>query len=429
MVASSVFPLSVAVGGRYVQSQDGTPFLLHAEAAWFITSLSLANATAYLDELVSKGINCVRIMAPPYWDNAPVANANGDFAFSTPGNFTTAFVSAWWNHLEAIIAAALARGIVVSIAVLYNGFDGDGTQGWWLVTATKSAAQVQAYGAAVATRLASYPNIIWEGLGDFVPADGALTSALVAGLRSVSPARLCTGEPVRGDTSAVQQPSGGNWDLNFAYPFQAAYAQVLTAWNQNVGPVATWEPYYEHRTGTSPTDITVRQVRASMWFAATYGSPLYCYGNERIWDFDTGRSPDGIGHSPYTAAYNDPGRLTYQAHGNFLRAIQWWRLVPDTGSTLITSSRGTNGSETYVTVSRSTSPQDLALIYAPSGGSITAAMSGFSGSVTATRVDPSNGNQTSLGTFANSGSQTFNLSAGGNNAAGDPDQVLLLKAA
>jgi hypothetical protein len=231
---------------------------------------------------------------------------------------------------------------------------------------------------------------------------------------------------VRGDTSAVQQPSGGNWSLNFAYPHEASYVRTLFAWNENVGPVFAGEPYYEHRTGP---DITVRQVRASMWFAASYGSPLYCYGNERIWDFDTDRSPDGTGHSPYTAAFADPGRAHYKAHGDFLRSIEWWRLAPDTGSSLVTAGRGTNGSESYVTVSKSSGPQNIALIYVPNGGSITVALSGFSGSVTVEYVDPTTGARSAASgsPFAASGSQSFNASsAKGNNAAGDPDWAILL---
>lgn len=426
----TAFPLAKSSNGRYVQDALGTPFLLHAEAAWFLLNLSPTAAAAYMDECVARGINGLRVMLAPYWESAAVANYAGTFAFTTPGDFTTSFVTAYWNHVETIVAAAQARGIVMLLVPQYYGFGGDGGQGWWPVVSAKSAAQSQAYGAAVATRLAAYPNIIWEGLGDYVPADNTRSSGLIAGLRSVSPARLCTAEPVRDSNSSSKQPSGGNWDLNFVYPNQAAYVQALAGWNDNVGPCFAGEPFYEHRTNADGGgDITVRQVRASMWFAASYGSPLYCYGNERIWDFDTDRSPDGTGVSPYTAAYTDPGRLAYAAHGTFLRTIQWWRLAPDTGSTLVTAGRGTNGTETYVTVAKTSSPQDLALIYIPSGGSITVAMSGFSGSVTARWVDPASGAITNVSgsPFANSGSQVLNASsAKGNNSAGDPDWVLVL---
>jgi hypothetical protein len=426
VLADNGFPLAVSGSNRYVQTAGGTPFLVHFEAAWFIQKLSLANAETYLDDLVAKGINGIRVMAAMHFGGGPVANVNGHFAFTTAADFTTAFVTAYWDHLASIVAAANARGIVVSLVPLYYGFDGDGSQGWWLVVAAKSAAQSQTYGAAVATRFLAYPNVIWEGLGDFVPPENTRSSALIAGLRSVSPARLCTGEPARGEYSSDLQPTGGNWDINFAYAFQATYVECLVAYAQNVGPVGILEPYYEHRT--NPT-ITVRQTRAQMWFAATSGSYVYCYGNERIWDFDSGFSPDGAGHSPYTAAFSDPGRLHYKAHGEFLRSIAWWRLAPDTGSSLVTAGRGTNGSESYVTVSKSSGPQNLALIYIPNGGSITVALSGFSGSVTVEYVDPTTGGRSAAAgsPFAASGSQIFVAStAKGNNAAGDPDWAILL---
>jgi hypothetical protein len=418
------FPLAVSANGRYVQSAGGQPWLLHGESAWFLLSVSLSAATAYLDDCVARGINCVRVLVGPYFGSS-IANVNGDHAHNTPGDFTTGLNTAYWNHLESVVAAANARGILSSLVALYYGYGGDGSQGCWPVVASKTAAQSQTYGAAVATRLQAYPNVIWEGLGDYVPADNTRSSGFIAGLRSVSPARLCTAEPVRDTRSSAKQPSGGNWDLNFVYVTEVAYDQCLQGWNDNVGPCFCGEPYYEWRTGP---DITLRQVRASMWFAATYGSPLYCYGNERIWDFDTDLSGPGTGNS-YTAALTNPGRLSYAAHGAFLRTIEWWRLVPDSGATLVTAGRGTNGSESYVTVAKSSGPQNLALIYVPNGGSITVALSGFSGSVTARWVDPASGATfTATGSpFAASGTHAFVASTErGNNSASGPDWVLVL---
>lgn len=423
---ASTFPLTVSGNGRYVQTASAVPWLVHFEAGWFIQKLSPANATSYLDDCAAKGINGIRVMAAMNFGGGPVANVNGHHAFSTPADFTTSFVTAYWDHLASIVSAALARGIVASLVPLYFGFGGDGSQGWWPTVSSKSAVQAQTYGAAVATRFAAYKNVIWEGLGDYIPAENTRSSALIAGLRSVSPARLCTGEPVRGGSSADLQPTGGNWDLNFAYPFQAAQVETLAAYAANVGPVFVGEPYYEWRT--SPT-ITVRQARASMWFASTSGGHAYCYGNERIWDFDSDLSPDGTGQSPYTASFNDPGRLHYKAHGDFLRSIAWWRLVPDTGTTLVTAGRGTSSSESYVTVAKSSGPQTLALLYVPNGGAITVALSGFSGPVTVEYVDPTTGARSAAAgsPFAASGSQSFTAStAKGNNAAGDPDWALML---
>lgn len=420
------FPLRVSSNGRYVQTAGGSPYLIHFEAAWFIQKLSLVNATSYLDDCVTKGINGIRVMAAMNFGGGPVANVNGHFAFTTAADFTTSFVTAYWDHLASIVAAAAVRGIVVSLVPLYNGFDGDGSQGWWPTTLSKTSAQSQTYGAAVATRFVAYPNVIWEGLGDFIPPENTRSSALIAGLRSVAPARLCTGEPARGEYSADLQPTGGNWDLNFAYAFQATYVECLVAYAANVGPVFIGEPYYEHRT--NPT-ITTRQVRAQMWFAATSGGQAYCYGNERIWDFDSDLSPDGTGHSPYTSAFADTGRAHYKVHGDFLRTIDWWRLAPDTGSSLVTAGRGTNGTESYVTVAKSSSPQSIALIYIPNGGSITVALSGFSGSVTARWLDPTTGTLSAAtgSPFAASGTHAFVASSEkGNNAAGDPDWSLVL---
>lgn len=424
----STFPISVSSNGRYTQSSSGAPLLMHFEAAWFIQKLSLANAISYLDNCVANGINGIRVMAAMNFGGGPVANANGHYAFSTPADFTTSFVAAYWDHLASIVSAASTRGIIVSLVPLYYGYGGDGSQGWWPTVLSKSAAQSQTYGAAVATRFAAYANVMWEGLGDFIPSENTRSSALIAGLRSVAPARICTAEPEgRNVSSSILQPSGGNWDLNFAYTEPEAYVQSLAAYAENVGPVFVGEPPYEHRT--NPT-YTLRQIRASMWFAATSGGQAYCYGNEYIWDFDSDLSPDGTGISPYTAAFTDPGRLYYKIHGDFLRSIEWWKLTPDTGSSFITAGRGTSGSASYVTVCKSSSPQNIALAYVPNGGLVTFALSGFSGPVTVEYMDPTTGTRTAASgsPFAASGSQSFTAStAMGNNAAGNPDWLIFFR--
>jgi hypothetical protein len=418
--------LEVSSNGRYLQQSDGTPFRIHAEAAWLINYLSLSAAGEYLNECASKGINLIRVFAPyTRLADGPLADVNGNYGFTTPDDFTTPFVDAWWTHLENIIRAANARKIVVSVAVLYYGFDGDD---WGICMATKSAAQHQTYGAAVAARLAAHPNVMFEGMGDSTPPEATRTTGLVTGLRSLGPKRIITAQPVRGVNSTVLQPTTGNWDVNFCYSTAITYAKAIDGWNENVGPTWVGEPYYEHRT--SPT-TSVRNVREQGWWAVTSGSHNYLYGNEKIYNFD---HPvyDHVEFQgePISAAYNDPGRVAYKAFGLFMRSIEWWRLVPDQGSSLVTAGRNTYGNSDYVTVAKASSPQDLALIYIPAGGSITVALSGFSGSVTATWVDPATGARSAAtgSPFAASGTHAFVASSEkGNNSAGDPDWVLLLE--
>lgn len=423
--AQASLALSVAPGGRYLQTSNGTPFFINGEAAWLIMVLSLADIAAFLDNCVAMGINVIRVMGPFYSPGGgPLPNNNGDYPFATPADFTTAFVDAWWTYFKAMLALAASRNIRVSIAVLYYGYGG---AEWGAVMSGKTAVEHQTYGAALATRLLGHSNIIYEAWGDSIPPEPTRTSALVAGLRSVSPDVLVTAQPNRGVNSDSQQPSGGNWDINFVYAWSDSYVKSLDGWNANVGPCWLGEPYYEWRL--DPT-ITLLQLRSQRWWAATSGVVSYLYGNERIYNFDwpaaeAAQNYPGSLATSYWEAYNDPGRLQNKTTADFLRSIQWWRLVPDTGSSLLSSARGSGFS--YVTVAKSSGPQDLALFYLPSGGTHTVVLSGFSGPVTVRRIDPASGASTTVGSYAASGSQSFDASAWGNNSAGDADWVMVIQ--
>ena len=82
-------------------------------------------------------------------------------------------------------------------------------------------------------------------------------------------------------------------------------------------------------------------------------------------------------------------------------------------------------SGTYVTLG-ATADGHYAIAYFSLGSAstLTVALSGFAGTVTAKWFDPTNGAYTSIGTFPNSGSHNF--TPRGKNNAGDPDWVLLL---
>lgn len=428
--------LEVNAGGRYVQTANATPFLLHGEAAWLLQVLNIDAVRAYLDNLVTNGVNVIRVFGPmpPGAITLGVSDANGNYAFTTPADFTTSFDNEWWDHLEAIISAAQARGIVVALQVLYFGWSGED---WGTVMSGKTATEHQTYATAVATRLAGHPNLIYDLMGDGTPPEPTRTSALAAGLRSAGPARLLTAQPARLDGfSSVLQPSGGNWDLQFVYPRGPTYSppgttyeQCLDGYAENVGPCIDFEPFYEW------SSATLRHLREQVWQAATCGAPSYCYGNEKIYNFDVAAletNNGGLGSGvPYTASYNDPGRLAFRAFGNFLRTIEWWRLVPDTGASLVTAGRGTYGTSntSYVTVAKASSAQNLALIYIPTGASITVDLSGFSGPVTARWIDPATGasSAASGSPLAAAGTHAFVASSEkGSNSAGDPDWVLVL---
>ncbi len=417
----SKFPLAVSGNGRYIVDAQGAPFLLHAEIPWTLNMLGSTDMLAYLDNAQAAGVTGLRLMGPIRWNGAPWQDANGNDAFATPDDFTTSFVTAYWDYYDTILSAARSRGIYVLLAALYAGRTTD--EGWQGRIAAKTTGDCTAYGVAIATRLAAHTNLGFEGRGDYNGGDNARYSAIVAGIRSVSPSRLLTAELERTQNSDINQPSGGNWDLEFTYPQSPVHPKALDGWNANVGPCFMGEPYYEDRLIAFPPVVTTAMLRASYWQSLCCGNYAFAYGN------DTSHHLWGIYDPGWV---NDPGRANFTAMRTWIMSsgVAWHRLVPDQSSALVTAGRGTLGTDAYVTAASAASPQNDALIHIPTGAAITVALSGFSGSVTATWVDPASGAESAASgsPFAASGTHVFTASSEkGNNSVGAADWILRLR--
>jgi hypothetical protein len=139
-----------------------------------------------------------------------------------------------------------------------------------------------------------------------------------------------------------------------------------------------------------------------------------------------------MGWSPATIDSIGARQLGYQT--SLLKTIEWWKLLPDTSHRLVTRGYGTcptAGSIVAVTcvTDAYSSSRRLALIYEPTGATITVDMSRMARPTKARWYDPTSGKYTSVSSrvLANSGTRTFTPPAA--NGAGDHDWVLLLQAA
>jgi hypothetical protein len=56
---SAAFPLATSADRRYLQDQAGQPFPILGRAAWAITSLSVTDYQAFIDDTVNKGFNTI----------------------------------------------------------------------------------------------------------------------------------------------------------------------------------------------------------------------------------------------------------------------------------------------------------------------------------------------------------------------------------
>ena len=115
-----------------------------------------------------------------------------------------------------------------------------------------------------------------------------------------------------------------------------------------------------------------------------------------------------------------------------MKSVAWYNLVPDQTHSLLTAGYGTyrdtggNGGNDYATAAR-TADGTLAVIYTPVSHTLTVALGGFAGPVTAQWYDPTHDTFSTVSGSPFNNSGTHNFATPGNNHAGDRDWVLLLR--
>jgi hypothetical protein len=410
--------LSASGSGRYLVDGNGNPFQLIGDSGWAAcVQLTRPDVDTYLDNRQALGFNsfiCELVNANDgFASNAP-ANAYGDLPFvGTP--FASALNSAYWQHIDYIFTAAAARGIVVQGTIAYFGFNG-GSEGWYADLVSAGVVNVQAYAAAVAARYQAIDNLIWVNGGDYFPPTMAIPNALAAGILSQDTRHLMTTHWARGDAGTRGSPT---WlTQNSIYTAQADISSLVLSTYQNTTnlPLLLIEERYEGSFSGQPT-LTPKDARVEAWQARLSGANAYNYGNHGIWPFASG----------WETHLNAGGAIGMGVMKAALGSMQWWTLVPDSSSVMVVSgTRGTIGTTTYVCASRSTDGR-LGAIYLPNANSaITVTLSSFSGPVRATWIDPNNGTRVDAGVFSPSGTHSFSRSTA--NSGGDSDWALFLSA-
>jgi len=434
------FPLRASANGRYLVDTSGTPTLLRCDEAWdAITQLSIAEVRQYLDDRKARGFNAVLVeLIESYFSQSPPANANGDIPFTgTIGGTTPDFTTpnpAYWSFVDSFVTEARLRGISVMAAPLYQGSH-NGLQGWYQQMLTNGTSGVQSFATFLANRYRSAPNIIWCVGGDLDPnsTPNAMSGTGVTLLQtfadtilSVDPTHLTTTHwdgHLSSDFGVSEM-----WKLNAIYRDLIVSADTLRAYAVSPTiPCFLIEAIGDGNTGAYSSN---KDLRSQYWQVMTSGGCGADYCSDYIWPFGGTRTVSNplitANNGPWTSHLGDASVVDYQRCLDFFAGIAWHTLVPDSSSLLVTSGRGTLGTQGYVCAAQS-ADQKLAVIYNLTGATITIAKGQMSLPFTATWFDPSNGatSPVSGSPFSTSGSQS--IPTPGNNAAGDTDWAMLLQ--
>jgi hypothetical protein len=403
--AGGTFPLKISRSGRYLEDASGRPFLINQAASWgLVQSLSLADATTYLDGLAARGFNTVMVSIisndarmpgdPPAWQGIDPFTARWDFSTANPRYFA---------HADEIFRLARDRGMLVNVVAVYLGFSSDPTQGWAdeLLGDDNDAAKSMLYGRFLGQRYKSFDNLVWVAGGDNLPSHGSelerRLKAVIDGIRAEDPEHLWTAHwsGLDDGTYSTENPTFASYmDLNgyYAFNYATTYTKDLSVYGQPQKlPQFHLDMSYETEGGGEPESIRRRAYTAIL--SGAMGSSFNAGPNWYL--FRNWRNMDTQGTQETEYWYR------------FFASRPWQDLVPDDDHSAVTAGYGSFGSTSYVCVAH-TSDWKLVVAYLPRGGTLTVQLERVQGEqARAYWYDPTSGKARDAGTFAASGSRDF----------------------
>jgi uncharacterized protein DUF4038/collagenase-like protein with putative collagen-binding domain len=408
---SSIFPLHVEPGKRYLVDAQGNPFLLQGDAGWgLIAGLTNEEAEQYLEDRRQKGFNTVlvRLLEHDFVTNPP-KNAYGDGPFLTPGDFSTPN-EAYFAHADYVINLAAQKGMLVLLAPAYMGFEG-GSQGWYQEMVANGSTKLSNYGAYLANRFRSHNNIMWVEGGDFDPPELDLLRAVPTAMRAVEPKWLHTFHGGRGTSALGFLGTSESWlQVNDIYThIDDVVSDAFGEYQRSQMPFFLIEAQYE---GEGADQSTVRQQAYQAVLSGAFGQVM---GNNPIWWFGSG----------WQQALASPGAQTLSYLPALLAGRAWWTLVPDINHTVLTN--GVNAGADQAATARA-SDGSFVLAYIPFARTVTVDLARVNGPhVVARWYDPANGTFTTAAGSPFIASGLHDFPSAGVNSSGFRDWVLVLE--
>jgi hypothetical protein len=448
---SGVFPLSTHSSGRYLVTANGAPRPSLGRTSWNVVSLSVAARTAFLEDTLARGFNAIELAIPhrdprstasPFCGNgsAPFlkllngSDWTGSFSYGGSAPDFTTPNETYWLFADVLIDYCASRGIALHLFPAYVGFDAT-DQGWMTEMVANGTTKMQTYGAFIANRYRNRGNIVWMMGGDkgtgarpFNGSESAVESSFLTGLRSITGRSTQYSAEWDGPSIATDQVDfGGFTTFNGSYSWQgetATYSRQAWSHSPTLPAFLDEEPYDEEGPdGDSTNPNATQPVRRFNWWGWLNAIGGYCAGNGYIWKVNSG----------YASHFASQGQVDCMWMNRFIQSCNWWLLVPSGLSgigTLITANAGNinnvNNTSDYIASAASPDGSLLVAYLAPGAGNPTVDMTKMRGTTTARWYNPTTGAYSAIGSFSNSGTQSFTKP--GDNGTGFNDWVLRLDA-
>lgn len=413
-VQTTQFVTGISSNGRYFVDQSGAPMLIKGDSPWaMFPDLSPTQVEQWAANRESHGFNAaiVSLIGGP-GNGAATNGSTYDGILPFVGGNITSFNETYWSRMDNYLTILKNHGIT---AFLYP------MDGWNTLSGGalyhKSAADSYTYGQKVATRYASYPNIVWMAGGDYNGYDSSVNTEftnMLSGIRSTGNNKpfsiQLNNETLSTDVSTYEPLA--SW--NFAYTYSTTYQKILKAYDRTPSardprPVLFGEGNYEGEDnygGPATTNETLR--RQQLWTLTSGGAGEFTGSQD--WQFLSG----------WQNRLDTVWISQMQKIREFFSGLNWQSLVPDETTPVVTAGRGTKITadgyrdvlqNDYVTAAQ-TPDKSQTVIYVPTSVSntnartITLDLTRLPAAYTATWVDPTDATVTQPAVIDASGQVT-----------------------
>jgi hypothetical protein len=439
---SYVYPLRLSENRRYLVDRMGKPFRIQGDSAQsLIVNLTYEEADVYFSDRRAKGFNTVNInlLEHRFGINAP-ANRRKDAPFTKPGNFSTPN-EAYFAFADRIVDLAASKGLLVSLAPMYLGYNG-GDEGWWkeLNGSANSQQACFSFGSYLGKRYKDRKNIFWVIGGDYFPPPGSegerRLHKIMEGIKAAGDTHLWAGDWNAPSLSTDERMFASEMDLNGVYTSGSKGHPGITYEEAGIAyQYSPPHPAYLKETGYEdehwvPGDAA--SVRKYEYWAILGGCTEGAFfGNRDIWEFATADwwSSFAFGHAPWQNALNSRGTQDMMRLGGLLDSVRWYDLIPSgiPGTRTVIVQGADFGKGNYVTAA-ATIDRKLLVAYDPEGQSVSVDTMQLKGRLRARWFDPTSGSSTDVAGSPLLSKGTHTFVPPGRNSAGEEDWVLILQA-
>lgn len=385
LAAQPVYPIKVSENGRYFVDQKGDPVFWLGTTQWQIfREYTLDEARTTLERVKANGFAFVQAMLMGVGDGTQ-PNVYGEKPWINDDPLTPN--EAYFKNVDSVIQIAGENGLAFSVTLYHQRYRNHIT--------VKNA---RAWAKWLATRYKRVPNIVWsmtpEAKQEFVP----ILRELAAGLKEGDEGyHIITFKPDPAPYSSSFIHEEPWLDFNSMQTWNSVhliYPMVTTDYNlKPVKPVLMAEGAYEQGSEYG-FDVTPLWIRRQAYYSYLAGAH-HTYGHNDSWRV----------LPTWKKALDAPGAVQMGILKKiFLAREEWWNLAPD--QTIFATGGNTSGR--VLNLSARHKDGKWVMVYLGSKSSFSVNMNKITtAKVSAFWVNPKTGDSVPIGTFPNTGVQSF----------------------